>query len=133
MWWLYAILSALFAGLVPILAKLGFGKGDAAISPNLGTLVGNLIFVNVGATVRGRRVYRAERQQREDAKEEGEVGERAARQEGAGGESGGGGAGAGPSGLTGFCGSARPWTWAAWLLEAAASRLREHLRALKGA
>jgi len=43
MWWLYALLSALFAGLVPILAKLGFGKGDAAISSNLGTAVRMLL------------------------------------------------------------------------------------------
>ena len=43
MWWLYAILSAVFAGLVPILAKLGFGKGDAAISSNLATGVRMLL------------------------------------------------------------------------------------------
>lgn len=38
-WWLLAILAAVFAGLVPILAKLGFGKTDTQISPNLGTAV----------------------------------------------------------------------------------------------
>jgi transporter family protein len=43
MWWFFAILSALFAGLVPILAKLGFGKGDAAISSNLATAVRMLL------------------------------------------------------------------------------------------
>jgi transporter family protein len=51
MWWLYAILSALFAGLVPILAKLGFGKGDAAISSNLATAVRMLLVFPLAWTV----------------------------------------------------------------------------------
>lgn len=36
-WWCYAILGAVFSGLVSVLVKPGYGSGLTQISPNLGT------------------------------------------------------------------------------------------------
>src|SRR3954454_23391841 len=43
MWFIYALLSAIFAGLVSVLVKPALGKDAAAISPNLGTAIRMLV------------------------------------------------------------------------------------------
>src|SRR5881275_633708 len=43
MWFIYALLSAIFAGVVSVLVKPALGKDVSAISPNLGTAIRMLV------------------------------------------------------------------------------------------
>lgn len=43
MWFIYALISAVFAGAVSVLVKPGLGSGETAISPNLGTAIRMLV------------------------------------------------------------------------------------------